>query len=156
MDRRHQDFYQKLRIRIRAYLQSSEGKSNRFAEYLLLAPDLFHLLVKLTFDRNVLLRDKTLLGAAILYFTSPIDLLPEGILGPVGYLEDVALAAYVLNGIISHTDVEVIRRHWAGEGDILERIRSILRRADDMLGSSLWGNVRKWIGERGGLRRKQN
>lgn len=154
MDKEHRDFYQNLRIRIRNYLQSSEGKSNRFAEYLMLAPDMFHLLVKLTLDRDVLIRDKALLGATLLYYMSPLDLLPEGLLGPAGFLDDVAMAAYVVNSIISHTDIEVIRRHWAGEGDVLDKVRSILHRSEGMLGGGLWGSVRHWIGERGLRRRK--
>jgi uncharacterized membrane protein YkvA (DUF1232 family) len=33
----------------------------------------------------------------IAYIISPLDLLPEGIIGPAGYAEDIALAAYVIN-----------------------------------------------------------
>ncbi len=42
MDEEQQDFYIKLRKKIEAYLNKHE---NSYADYLLLAPDLFHLLV---------------------------------------------------------------------------------------------------------------
>lgn len=139
------DFYQKLRVKIKKWLDSKNGAHNRWAEYILLAPDIFHLLYKLTLDKDVYVADKAKLAAAIAYFISPIDLMPEALLGPAGYVDDLALAAYVLNGIINNTDPEVVRRNWAGDGDVLEVIQSILRVADKMVGSGLWKKLKAKI-----------
>ena len=58
---------------------------------------------------------KQKVGAAIAYFISPVDLIPEGLVGPAGYIDDVALAAYVLNSILNSVGPEVLEDHWAGD-----------------------------------------
>ena len=137
------DFYQQLREQIRAWLQSDEGRSNRWAEYLLSAPDLFHLMWKLSADPDVPAKEKAKLAGALAYFISPIDLIPEGLLGPVGYIDDIALAAYVLNGIVNRTGPEVLARHWAGDENVLVAIRRILAVADEMVGAGVWRKLKR-------------
>jgi uncharacterized membrane protein YkvA (DUF1232 family) len=106
-------------------------------------PDLFHLLCKLSLDDEVPIKEKAKLAGAIAYFVSPVDLLPEIITGPLGYLDDIAVAAYVLNGIINNTDKALVEKHWAGDGDVLHVIRQIIKGADEMLGSGLWAKLKK-------------
>jgi len=140
------DFYRRLRRKVQRWTQSKEGKANPWADYVLLAPDLFHLLCKLALDPEVPKAEKAKLAAAIAYFVSPLDLIPEALLGPIGYADDVALAAYVLNGIVNKTSPEVVARHWAGDGDVLEVVRRTLVAADRMLGSGLWKRLKKLVG----------
>ena len=140
------DFYQKLRIKIKTWLESDKGKQNKWAEYLMFAPDLFHLLCKLSLDPEVPTKEKAKLATAIAYFISPVDLLPEAFTGPVGYVDDIALAAYVLNSIINNTGEEIVVKHWAGDRDVLNVIQQILKVADEMLGSGLWRKVKRIIG----------
>lgn len=142
MSNSHDDFYTSLRHKIREYLASKAGKTSKYAEYLLFAPDLFHLLCKLTLDKDIAVADKAKLASAIAYFLSPVDIIPEALVGPLGYLDDIVLAAYVLNSIINNTDLEVVRRNWAGEGDVLALIKEILRIADEMVGSGLWKKIK--------------
>jgi len=142
----HEDFYQRMRGQIQEWLKSDDGRSNQWAEYLLFAPDLFHLLCKLSADPDVSTGDKAKLAGAIAYFISPIDLMPEALLGPLGYLDDIALAAYVLNGMINHTDPEILRRHWAGDTDILDVVKRILAAADSMLSTRVLGKLKRLIG----------
>ena len=139
------DFYHELRAKFKTWLDSDEGKNHKWAEYLLATPDLFHLLCKLSIDKDVPISEKAKLAGAIAYFVSPIDLLPEALIGPLGYADDVSLAANVLNQIVNKTDPEVIKRHWAGEGDVLELIQRILERADEMVGSGLWHKLRDLV-----------
>ncbi len=80
MDR--EDFYQKLRSRVKEWAVR-EGKDNKALKYVLLAPDFFHLLCKLMFDPRVPGSEKAKVGGAIAYFVSPIDLVPEGLIGPI-------------------------------------------------------------------------
>jgi uncharacterized membrane protein YkvA (DUF1232 family) len=147
MDKRESDFYQQLRKRLRAWMQKG-GSKHKYSEYLLFAPDLFHLLCKLSVERRVPVAEKAKLAAAIAYFISPIDLIPEAIVGPAGYVDDIALAAYVLNSIVNTTDPEVVRSHWAGDGDVLDLIQQILQVADDMVGSGLWKKLFGLVGGR--------
>jgi len=139
------DFYQQLRVKIHKWAESKAGKSNKWTEYILIAPDFFHLLCKLALDPEVPGKEKAKLAGAIAYFISPIDLIPEALLGPVGYVDDVALSAYVLNSIVNNTSPEVVQKHWAGESDVLEVIKRVLAVADQMVGSGLWKKVKGLI-----------
>jgi uncharacterized membrane protein YkvA (DUF1232 family) len=139
------DFYQKMRARIKDWLQKN-GRTHKWSEYVMMAPDFFHLLCKLSLKKEVSSAGKAKLAFAIAYFISPFDLIPEGIVGPAGYLDDIALAAYVLNSIVSQTDPEVVRSCWAGEEDILELVERILDVSDDMLGTGLWKRLKKLLG----------
>lgn len=141
MDDVKDDFYQSLRRKISDYIKTEEGKKYKFAEYLLLAPDLFHLLCRLTFDKDVAVADKAKLAIAIAYFVSPADLIPDVLL-PVGYIDDVGVAAYVLNSIINNTSSEIVEKYWTGKRNILEIIKSILKTADDMIGSGVWRKIK--------------
>jgi uncharacterized membrane protein YkvA (DUF1232 family) len=137
-----EDFYQNLRVKIREWLTSDEGKENKYAEYLLFAPDLFHLLCKLALDSRVPVQEKAKLAVAIAYFVSPVDLIPEILVGPIGYVDDMALAAFVLNSIVNNTDQDIVNEHWAGEGDVLELIQQLIKKADEMVGKGLWAKLK--------------
>jgi uncharacterized membrane protein YkvA (DUF1232 family) len=142
MNTREQDFYQKLRKQIKTWLDKTSKQQNRWTEFILLAPDFFHLLCKLMLDKEMPSKKKVKLAAAIAYFISPLDILPEAILGPVGYLDDVALTAYVLNDIINEVNPQIITRNWAGDRDILNLVKTILANSDKMLGSGVWRKIR--------------
>ncbi|MFT5470436.1 MAG: mannose-6-phosphate isomerase [Verrucomicrobiales bacterium] len=135
-------FYQKIRQKIQAWGESKKARDSRWIEYVLLAPDVFHLLCKLVADPEVPLKEKAKLGVAIAYFISPFDLMPEFIFGPIGYLDDLVLASWALNEVVNKVDPMIVRRHWAGDGDVLDMTKQLLAKADDMLGRGLLKRVR--------------
>src|SRR5262249_17018590 len=91
-------FYDRLRRRILATVERRAGKLSADAvRALLLVPDVFMLLVRLTLDKEVPGSTRAMIGGALAYFVLPIDLLPEAILGPVGFLDDLVLAVAVLS-----------------------------------------------------------
>ncbi|GAB4366067.1 MAG: hypothetical protein Kow0042_05730 [Calditrichia bacterium] len=142
MNQKQQDFYLELRKQIDVWLKKQVGKEHRWSEYILLAPDIFHLLCKLLLDSRVPTGKKVKLGAAVAYFISPLDFLPEALLGPLGYLDDLAIAAYALNDVINEVEPKVVSENWAGDRDILNLIKTILANSDRMLGSGLWRKIR--------------
>lgn len=141
MEERHEDFYQKLRRRIQGWL-AGKGENYCYADYLLVGPDLFHLLCRLAGDRRVPPSEKAKIAGAIAYFVSPIDLIPEGLIGPLGYIDDIALAAYVLNSVINAGHGEIAKEHWAGEDNLLDVIQQVLELADKVVGSGMWARLK--------------
>ncbi len=139
------DFYKQIRAKVNHWLGSDEGKSSKWASYALLAPDFVHLIVRLLADSDVPMKEKAKLGAVLAYFVSPVDVVPDVIAGQVGVLDDVALAAYALQGVLTNTDPEVLRRHWAGDQDLLTVIQEVLGHADKMLGFTVWNKLRKLV-----------
>ncbi|MTI49657.1 MAG: DUF1232 domain-containing protein [Firmicutes bacterium] len=142
---KYEGFYKKLRKRIMDFLESEKGKKYKYSKYLLLVPDFFYLLCKLTLDKEVPAKSKALLASAIAYYISPVDFLPEALVGVLGFVDDLALAAFVLNKIINQSSYHVVKKHWLGESDLLYSIQEILKIADEMIGSGLWKKIKKKI-----------
>ena len=147
MDQNSYDFYQNLRSRMREWLSTKDGSASTWAEYLMFAPDLFHLLCKLAMDNEVPVKERAKLAAAVAYFVSPFYLVPEALAGFIGFADDIALGAYVLNSLVNTRNPEILERHWAGDRDILGLIQRILRLDDRMgrtgvLGKGVWRKIR--------------
>jgi uncharacterized membrane protein YkvA (DUF1232 family) len=100
------------------------------------------LLTRLGFDDRVDSAMKRRLGLVVLYLVSPIDLFPEMLFGPVAFVDDLVLAAYSLNLLLNKVDPAIVRENWPGDGDVLETIREIARKADSILGKGLWTKVK--------------
>lgn len=129
-----QDFYIKLRDKITNFLGSKTGKVSKVAPYLLFAPDLFHLLIKSMLDNRIDTKSKTLIGSGILYFVTPIDILPEGLVGPGGFVDDVIVATFIVNMLLNKFSPEVIEEHWAGDDKLLNALKKLSDTSDSFLG----------------------
>jgi len=115
------------------------------AEYLMAAPDIFHLLCKLSTEKDIPSAQKKKLVAAIVYFISPIDIIPELILGPIGLLDDIVIAVYILNEVMNKTSHGIIQRHWAGEEDVLLVLQRIMKAADTFFGGTILKKIKKMV-----------
>jgi uncharacterized membrane protein YkvA (DUF1232 family) len=91
-----------------------------------LLPDLAMLLRGLLRDPRVSRGSKVLVGFAIVWVVSPIDLLPE-FLPVIGPLDDVIVVALVLRHLVKRAGPQVVRDHWRGDPVLLERALQALR-----------------------------
>lgn len=124
-EEQQQDFYKKLRVRVQNWLENKNPKLDSAGQFILFAPDLFHLLTRLLLDSRIDKKSKAYVGAGVLYFMAPIDFLPEILVGPGGYLDDVIVAMYVLNTILNRFPKEVVTEHWAGDEDLLKVLQKL-------------------------------
>jgi uncharacterized membrane protein YkvA (DUF1232 family) len=69
---------------------------------------------------------KIALAGALLYLASPIDLIPDFI-PLLGYLDDVLLAAVVVDGLLNWVDRGLVLKYWPGTPDSLERVARAAR-----------------------------
>ena len=136
-------FYDRMRENIRKYLDDKGSVAGSTGEYLLLAPDVFVLLWRLINDKRVNAKNKVMLGSGLAYYLFPLDIMPEGILGPIGYLDDLVFAVYLLNKLMTDTDVEILREHWSGRDDVLDTIRKVLGAADNLVSSDILNKFKK-------------
>ena len=136
-------FYDRMRESIRKYLEKKGSVAGTAGEFLLLAPDVFVLLWRLVNDARVSSKNKMMLGTGIAYYLFPLDIIPEAILGPMGYIDDLVFAAFLLKRMLSDTDPEILREHWSGRGDILDSIRKVLDAADSLVGSDIFAKFKK-------------
>ncbi len=136
LEQENKDFYQKLRVRMHSWLETKMGSKNKYADYLLFAPDLFHLMVKLVGDKRVDTKDKAILVGAVTYFVAPFDFIPEFIVGPGGYIDDIIIASYVINTLVNKFSPEMIEEHWAGDQTALSVIQKVSGISGKVLGKT--------------------
>jgi|AntDeeMetagen681_2_1112603.scaffolds.fasta_scaffold37881_1 uncharacterized membrane protein YkvA (DUF1232 family) len=138
------EFYYRLRAKIKNNINKIY-ESDKLPEYLLLAPDIFYLLIELIRDSEVAKSKKIKLGVVISYFIVPFDILPEALMGLIGYIDDVALSAYMLNDLFNNIDPELIKRHWAGDKNLLKVIQKILNDTDKFINKNIITRLKKII-----------
>jgi uncharacterized membrane protein YkvA (DUF1232 family) len=95
----------------------------RFAtrELLTFVPNVVRLFRGLLRDPRVPVGSKIVLGVAVVWLVSPIDLIPEFIpvLGP---LDDVVVAMLAIRYVLRRAGEDVVREHWHGGGAPLHAI----------------------------------
>jgi uncharacterized membrane protein YkvA (DUF1232 family) len=143
-------FYDRLRSRV---LDTVERRAGKLPEdvviALLLVPDIFILLVRLTLDKEVPRRARILIGGALAYFISPIDLLPELILGPIGYLDDLVVAVAVLSQVFTGDLEPYARKHWTGRQDLHVVLHDISAAARTLLGPGVHDRLKRLLARQG-------
>ena len=139
-------FYDRIRGAVRRYVDKKGTALGKTADFLLLVPDVFILLWRLTTDSRVTGKDKILLGSAVAYYIFPFDLLPEALVGPMGFLDDLVFGVYVLNKMLKTTDAAILREHWSGSDDVLAMIQRVLGAADSLVGSNMAASIKKMMG----------
>lgn len=143
-------FYDRLREAVLATVDRRGGRMGAaVVRALLLAPDLFMLLARLTLDKGVPSSSRALVGGALAYFILPLDLLPEALVGVGGYVDDVVLAAAVLSHVFSDELEPYVRRHWSGPEDLRVVLRDIAGAGRSLLGENLYDRLKALLAKRG-------
>ena len=89
-------------------------------------PDIARTVARLAADPILPTAAKVALAAAVVYLVSPIDLIPDFI--PVlGALDDVLVAAIVVDGLLNWVDRGLVLKYWPGSADSLERVAHAAR-----------------------------
>lgn len=143
-------FYDRLRARIVRTLERRAGKLGPgVAASLLLVPDVFVLMLRLAMDKEVPKPTRALLASSVAYFVLPIDLMPEGVIGPVGYLDDVVLALATLSQAFGKELETCAEKYWSGTDSLRTVLGDVLGSAHSLLGTSLYGRVRAVLEKKG-------
>ena len=64
-------------------------------------------------------------GLGIAYVLSPIDLIPEIIFGPFGFIDDLLIVGSALSRVLNYVHPDVVHSHWSGQGDVLDAIQRV-------------------------------
>jgi uncharacterized membrane protein YkvA (DUF1232 family) len=84
-------------------------------------PSIVRTIIGLAVDPVLPRAAKIALAAAVLYLVSPMDVIPDFI--PVlGYLDDVLIAAIVVDGMLNFVNRGLVLKYWPGSPESLERI----------------------------------
>ena len=143
-------WYTRWRARIHAWVR--DHGDDRLASILTLVPDMLMLVLRLARDPRVpwMLKGQLLLAAA--YVISPFDLVPEGLLGPIGLAEDAGVLALVLFWLkgLTQVDPRILHENWPGKGEVdqvIDRVHSqIVDNRDKIYSSDVWQKIERRFG----------
>jgi uncharacterized membrane protein YkvA (DUF1232 family) len=89
-------------------------------------PDIARLIARLVRDPVLPRPAKIALAAAVLYLITPVDLIPDFI-PVVGYLDDLLLAAVIVDGILNFVDRDIVLRYWPGTRESFDSAARVAR-----------------------------
>ena len=99
------------------------------------APALYRLMTHLLDDKALPSSLSQLVIAAIAYFILPGDIIPEDKYGPLGFVDDIFLCAFVADQIQKETaSDDILVRNWDGKTPIISLVKEILRSEEELIG----------------------
>jgi uncharacterized membrane protein YkvA (DUF1232 family) len=141
--------YDHIRQKVLAAVERKTGRlAGDAVKVLLLVPDIFLLLVRLTFDKEVPASTRALIGSVLAYFLLPFDLFPEALVGGAGYLDDVVLATAVLAQAFGGELEQHARKHWSGPEDLRVVLGDVSQAANHLLGGRTHSRLRRLLERR--------
>ncbi len=126
--------YDRLRARV---VSRVPGARSGLRDLLLMLPDLVVLLGRLARDRRVPTAAKVIALLGISYALSPIDLLPDLLLGPLGMIDDLLVVVAALSRILNHVHPDLVRSHWSGQEDLLTALQRVADWAESWMGRTV-------------------
>ncbi len=148
--KRARSWYRRWRRGIRKWVERNSNSDK--ADILLLVPDLFMLCVGLIADRRVPPQFKASLVSAAAYVLSPVDLIPEALVGAAGLVDDAGVLVFVLHGLLSVKDVDprewedILRDNWAGDADpaiVIHSLYGLIIKNAKLLFGKVWTAINK-------------
>lgn len=105
-------------------------------EAILALPNVVKLFARLMRDPRIPIRRKVLVGAVAGYVLSPIDVIPDFVVG-LGRLDDIILVSLAVDLLMRGSDESIIREHWDGSIDSLDLVRSVFAWGADIIPSPM-------------------
>lgn len=138
------EFYDELR-KMTKELESEYD--NDIMEMLMLLPDCFVYLCRLLTLEEVSDEYKLKLKLAIIYYMTPIDVIPEGLIGPIGYIDDALLAFKVIKEGFSEETLsrEMMEMKWPGRIETLDKIDYYYGLLKKVVGEDLENQIYNFI-----------
>lgn len=88
-------------------------------------------------DRRVPWHLKVGVAGGVLYMFSPVDLLPEGLFGKIGFLDDGVVILRVLRRLLADIEEPIALSHWDGDPAHLRQIRALLIHGDEAMAQGM-------------------
>ena len=102
----------------------ARSRQDLVIEAAMLLPNIVKLLSRLLRDQRVPMRRKALIGAVLAYVISPVDLIPDFVVG-IGRFDDLVLVSLAIDHLMSGSDEDIVKSHWDGSEDGLDLVRSV-------------------------------
>jgi uncharacterized membrane protein YkvA (DUF1232 family) len=102
-----------------------EQAKSKLLDFINLIPAFVKLMYQLVKDPRVSLSDKAILGAAIAYVFSPVDLIPD-MIPFLGQIDDAYIVAIALQRLINSAGPEVLKEYWEGNVEVFNTLQNMI------------------------------
>ena len=126
MENEFKDFYDVLSDNLESY----QGEYASFIDH---GPYLFKLLTEVLNDAKVNQDLRLEISAAIAYYVVPMDVIPEQVYGPYGYIDDIFITVYVIKKIEDILGYEFLEYYWEGTGELETVVNECYDRSREVL-----------------------
>lgn len=113
-------------------IENLENYDGEYASFIDCGPNLFKLLCDLL-DEDIDRESRLEINAAISYYVVPMDVIPEQIYGPYGYIDDIFISVYVLKKIAEKYSYDLLQEVWENDNDIEAVIDDCYEKSFDVL-----------------------
>jgi uncharacterized membrane protein YkvA (DUF1232 family) len=115
--------------------ENVSGYNGKLSEIIREAPAFYRLMVQLLDDPHLPKHLSQPVIAAIAYFILPADAIPEDKFGPIGYIDDIFLCAFVADRVMKEAGSEdILSSNWDGKMPIVPLVKEILDREKELIG----------------------
>lgn len=105
-----------------------EKAKSLIMEFIKEIPSFVKLMYRLVKDPRVSTADKAILGAAIAYIFSPLDIIPDFI--PfLGQVDDAYIVAIALQRLLNSAGEDIIKEHWEGSMGGIDSFQNVVESA---------------------------
>ena len=125
MEEKFKDFYDTL-------IENLDTYNGEYASFIDCGPNLFKLLCDLL-DEDIDKESRLEINAAISYYVVPMDVIPEQIYGPYGYIDDIFISVYVLKKIAEKYSYDLLQEVWENDNDVKTVIDDCYEKSFDVL-----------------------
>lgn len=113
-------------------------------EFIAEIPNFLKLMYRLAKDPRVSTADKAILGAAIAYIFSPVDLIPDFI--PfLGQVDDAYIVAIALQRLLNSAGEGIVTEHWEGKPGGIASLQNVIEAALFFLPQNVVDKITKKI-----------
>lgn len=128
-------FYDRIRSRVLTFVERRGSRlGRRLTEALLVVPDILLLLIRIVLDPSVPRETRAVVGGGLAYFLLPLDVVPEILVGPPGYVEDLLVASTVLAFAFGDDLERRAERYWSGSDGLRRVLGDIAETSSRLLG----------------------
>lgn len=113
-------------------IENLENYDGEYASFIDCGPNLFKLLCDLL-DEDIDRESRLEINAAISYYVVPMDVIPEQIYGPYGYIDDIFISVYVLKKIAEKYSYDLLQEVWENDNDVKTVIDDCYEKSFDVL-----------------------
>lgn len=138
MENKFKDYFDVLSDNLSSY----DGDYASFIDH---GPNLYKLLTDVLNEDNINSDLRLEVSAAIAYYVIPMDVIPENIYGPYGYIDDIFISAYVIKKMADNLGYEILEKYWIGTENLETVVDECYNRSLEVLENKT-DDILKYVG----------